>query len=317
MKILICPLNWGLGHATRCVPIIQQLMAEGHELVVVANGFPLEFLRQEFPTLRFIELPSYSISYSSGKSQISSMFFSIPNIIRGIVKEHFWLKKILKTEHYDQVISDNRFGLWNKQVHSIYITHQLMVKMPHGLKILEPLVWLIHRSFINRYNECWIPDKNENGGLSGDLSHNYPLPANAKFIGIQSRFQNMIDTPPDARFEIVAIVSGIEPQRTIFEKSLIEKYRNADVRILIISGQPQIDNPETTNGNIMLVTHLSDYEMVSVLLGSKKIISRSGYSTIMDLYTLNCLHKAEFIATPGQTEQEYLAMIHGRQNKRL
>lgn len=310
MKILICPLNWGLGHATRCVPIIRQLMVEGHELVVAADGFPLEFLRQEFPMLRFIELTSYSISYSSGKSQISSMVFSIPNIIRGIVKEHFWLKKLLKTEPLDQVISDNRFGMWNKRVHSIYITHQLMVKMPRGLKMFEPLVWFIHSCFINRYNECWIPDNNENDGLSGDLSHKYPLPTNAKFIGIQSRFQNMIDIQPDTSFEVVAIVSGIEPQRSIFERKLIEKYRNADYRTLIISGQPQVGNPDTTIGNITLITHLSDFEMASVVLGAKKIISRSGYSTIMDLSTLNCLQKAEFIPTPGQTEQEYLAKIH-------
>lgn len=310
MKILICPLNWGLGHATRCVPIIQQLMIEGHELAVAADGFPLEFLRQEFPTLRFIELPSYSIYYSSGNSQIISMLFSIPNIIRGIVNEHYWLKKLLKTEPFEQVISDNRFGMWNKRVHSIYISHQLMVKMPRGLKMFETLVWLIHRCFINRYNECWIPDNKENNGLSGDLSHKYPLPKNAKFIGIQSRFQNLIDIQPDSRFEVAAIVSGIEPQRTIFEKSLIEKYRNADYRTLIITGQPQVGNPKTTIGNITLITHLSDFEMASVLLGTKKVISRSGYSTIMDLSTLNCLHKVEFIPTPGQTEQEYLAIIH-------
>lgn len=314
MKILICPLNWGLGHATRCVPIIQQLMIEGHELVMAADGFPLEFLRQEFPSLRFIELPSYSIAYSSGNSQISSMFFSIPNIIRGIVREHFWLKELLKTEPFDQVISDNRFGMWNKHIHSIYITHQLMVKMPRGLKMLESFVWLIHRCWINRYNECWIPDNKKNDGLSGDLSHKYPLPKNAKFIGIQSRFQNRIDIQPDSSFEVVAIVSGIEPQRTIFEKSLIEKYRNADYPTLIISGQPQVGYPKTTIGNITLVTHLSDFEMASVFLGAKKILSRSGYSTIMDLSALNCLYKAEFIPTPGQTEQEYLAMIHGRQN---
>lgn len=242
------------------------------------------------------------------------MFFSIPNIIRGIIKEHFWLKKILKKEPFDQVISDNRFGLWNKQVHSIYITHQLMVKMPRVLKMFEPLVWFIHRCFINRYNACWIPDNIGNNGLSGDLSHKYPLPTNAKFIGTQSRFRNMIDIQPDTRYEVAAIVSGIEPHRTIFEKSLLEKYRNADYRTLIISGQPQVGNTETNIENITLVPHLSDVEIASVFLGAKKIISRSGYSTIMDLSALNCLQKAEFFPTPGQTEQEYLAKIHGRQN---
>ncbi|NDP19529.1 MAG: glycosyltransferase [Paludibacter sp.] len=310
MKILVCPLNWGLGHATRCVPIILQLMAQGHELAVAANGFPLEFLQQEFPSLRFIEFPSYSISYSSGKSQISSIGFSIPKIIRGIVKEHFWLNKLLRTEPFDQIISDNRFGMWHKCVHSIYITHQLMVKMPHGLKTLEPLVWFIHRCFINRYNECWIPDNNECGGLSGDLSHKYRLPSNAKFIGPLSRFQNLIDLKPNTKFEVVVVISGVEPQRTIFEESLIEKLRNESYVSLIICGKPQVVNTERKIGNVSLVSHLSDSEMASVLIGSKKIISRSGFSTIMDLSALNCLHKVEFIPTPGQTEQEYLAVFH-------
>jgi len=310
MKILICPLNWGLGHATRCVPIIQQLLAQGHEPVVIADGFPLTFLQQEFPTLRFIEFPSYNISYSKGTSQISALFFSIPKIIRGIIREHYWLKKILKSEQFDQVISDNRFGMWSNRVHSIYISHQLMIKMPRSLKVLEPLVWLLNRSFIQCYNECWIPDIIEGGGFSGDLSHKYRLPSNAKFIGLLSRFQNMIDLKPTTKFQVVVVVSGVEPQRTIFEESLIEKLKTESCESLIICGKPQVDNTERKIGNITLVSHLSDSEFASVLIGTKKIISRSGYSSIMDLSALNCLHKVEFIPTPGQTEQEYLAVFH-------
>jgi predicted glycosyltransferase len=310
MKILICPLNWGLGHATRCVPIIRQLLTEGHEPVIAADGFPLEFLRQAFPALRFIELPSYPISYSSGNSQKSALFFSIPKIIRGIVNEHQWLESILNTEHFDRIISDNRFGLWNKRIHSTYITHQLMVKMPSGLKVFEPLIWLIHRSLILRYNECWIPDKKEKNGFSGHLTHKYPLPKNAQFIGILSRFQDLKTILPDTTYEVVAIISGIEPQRTLFEKSLIERFRDAGFKSLIISGQPQDQHFEKTIGDITLVSHLPDSDMASVLIGSKTIICRAGYSTIMDLSALNCLHKAEFIPTPGQTEQEYLARIH-------
>ena len=188
MKILICPLNWGLGHAARCVPIIRQLIDDGHEPVVVSDGFPLELLRSEFPALRFIEFPSYSIHYAAGKSQVGAMLFNFPEIMKGIIKEHFWLKSLLQAEHFDRIISDNRFGMWNKRTHSIYMTHQLMVKMPVFLKILEPIAHLIHKAIINRYDECWIPD-HENGGLSGDLSHKYPIPKNARFIGSLSRFE--------------------------------------------------------------------------------------------------------------------------------
>ncbi len=310
MKVLICPLNWGLGHATRCVPIIRKLMAEGHEPVVVADGYPLQFLREEFPTLRFIELPSYSVYYASGSSQIGAMLFNFPSIVLGIINEHWWLSNLLQTEHFDQIISDNRFGMWNKHVHSIYITHQLMIKMPQGLKFLEPLMHLIHKTFINRYDECWIPDTKENGGLSGDLAHAYPLPRNAKFIGTLSRFQGMETTIPSTDYDVVAIVSGIEPQRTLFENSLILRYRNRAEKVLIVGGQPQQKDTKKQNGNITLVSHLPTHELAAALLGAKKIISRSGYSTIMDLDALKCMQKAEFIPTPGQTEQEYLFSIH-------
>jgi len=306
MKILICPLNWGLGHATRCVPIIQRLKAEGHELVVVSDGFALAFLQQEFPSLRFIEFPSYSVYYAAGKSQVGAMIFNFPNIMSGIIREHFWLRDLLQSEHFDQVISDNRFGMWNKRVHSIYMMHQLMVKMPENLKFLEPIVHHIHKAFINRYDECWIPDREENGGLSGDLAHKYPLPRSAKFIGTLSRFQGMGNTIPNSDYEVVAVISGVEPQRTIFEDNLILKYKNSVEKTLIVRGQPQATKKESKIGNISLVSHLPDSELAAVLLGTKKIICRSGYSTIMDLDALKCLHKAELIPTPGQTEQEYL-----------
>lgn len=310
MKILVCPLNWGLGHATRCVPIIRQLLAENHEPVIVADGFPLAFLRQEFPTLRFIEYPSYDVYYATGKSQVGAMIFNFPNIIKGIVAEYVWLHNLLRSEHFDQVISDNRFGMWNKRVHSVYVTHQLMIKMPDNLKFLEPLVHHIHKFFVNRYDECWIPDRVENGGLSGDLSHKYPLPRNTRFIGTLSRFQGLKNIQPNTDFDVVSVISGLEPQRTIFEDSLILKYKNRMEKTLIIRGQPQAENYKRQIGNVTLVPHMADAELAAVLIGAKRIVCRSGYSSIMDLDAIDCLRKAELIPTPGQTEQEYLSAMH-------
>lgn len=305
-KILICPLNWGLGHATRCVPIIRQLLAEGNEPVIVSDGFPLAFLKQEFPSLRTIEFPSYSVFYASGKSQVGAMLCNLPKILLGIIKEHFWLRKLLKTEYFDQIISDNRFGLWSKKVHSIYITHQIMVKMPKGMHFLELLIYFLHRKFILKYKDCWIPDRAENG-LSGDLAHKYPLPKNAKFIDTQSRFKGIEPINPDLTYTVVCVVSGLEPQRSIFERNLIANYQHENFQTLIILGQPSTKRLERKIANITILSHLQDVELASVLLGATKIICRSGYSSIMDLDSLNCLGKAEFVPTPGQTEQEYLA----------
>ena len=310
MKVLVCPLNWGLGHAARCIPIIAQQLAENHEVVIAADGFPMALLRQEFPSLRFIECPSYSISYSTGKSQIGAMLRSFPSIIGGVFHEHSWLKSLIKTEHFDRVISDNRFGMWSSRCESIYITHQLMVKMPKQLKFIEPIVWVLHSMFIARYNSCWIPDSANSPTLSGDLSHLYPLPRNAKFIGPLSRFNTLGKIFPNKEFEVVAVLSGVEPQRTMLEQELISRFKLELVPTLIVCGQPRSEKLSSKIENITLVSHLESDEIAAILLGAKHIITRSGYSTIMDLDALNCLYKAEFIPTPGQTEQKYLAELH-------
>lgn len=320
-KVLIAPLNWGLGHATRCIPITNKLIADGHEIIIVSDGHPLCLLKKEFPdefpNLTYIELPSYNIRYSRRGSQVFAMLYNLPKILYGIYREHFFLKKIIKQHQVSTVISDNRFGLWSKKIQSIYITHQLMIKAPSNLKFLEPILWAIHRFFISKYNECWIPDYEGEDNLSGDLSHKYPLPKNTKFINPLSRFYGIdikdIDTKKDV-FDIVVIISGPEPQRTIFEKQMVEKYFNSEDKTLIIQGLPKDTNhcthENSENKNLYILPHLDTKNLAVCLINAHKIVCRSGYSTIMDLHALDCLHKAELIPTPGQTEQEYLAYYH-------
>ena len=319
MNILVAPLNWGLGHATRCIPIIRQLMADGHTPIVASDGQALLLLQQEFPNLNFIELPSYKIRYNRGKSQITAILRSLPTIVIAAIREHRQLKKIIRQHHVRQVISDNRFGLWNKNIHSIYITHQLMVKMPPKLKFLEKTAWRVHRWVIHRYHECHIPDFEGKENLSGELPQPYPLPKNAQFIGPLSRFKlSDVDAAvkPVKKYHTVAIISGPEPQRSLFEQELIERFKDVQKPTLLIQGKPQqtntyqIQRSINGSGQIDQVPHLASQTFVYYLLHAEKIICRSGYSTIMDLYALNCLHKAEFIPTPGQTEQEYLAEYH-------
>ena len=309
-KVLVCPLNWGLGHATRCVPIIRSLIARDCEVVVVADGYPLAFLQQEFPSLRYIELASYPIRYSKSNSQILAMVISLPRVMAGIVREHLWLKSLIKNETFDHIISDNCFGMWHPAVHSIYITHQLMIKMPRPLKLLERLVWKLHQKIILQYDECWIPDTKHDGGLTQDLAHRYPLPVNARFIGVLSRFDSLMAVAPDTTYQVLVLVSGVEPQRTLFEQAMIRRFTGANENVLILTGQPSHHQTPEIAQHITLLPHLDDQSLAAVILGAEKIICRSGYSTIMDLHTLNCLRKAEFIPTPGQTEQEYLAIVH-------
>ncbi len=301
-RILICPLNWGLGHATRCIPIINLLLKKNATVIISAEGRALALLQNEFPDLEYIPLQGVDIRYSTKNFLIFKIIFSIPKIVNSIWREHRILKKIIEEKKIDIVISDNRFGLWNKRVKSVFITHQLMIKLPG----VEKLLHKINVYFIKKYDECWIPDIEGSNNLSGDLSHSYPLPNNAFFIGVLSRFQKK-ETPTITAitYDVMAMVSGPEPQRSVFEKLLIKQLQQSKIKALIVCGKTEISQKKETLNTIEIVSHLNADEMQQAILQSNIIISRSGYSTIMDLAILG--KKAIFIATPGQTEQKYLA----------
>ena len=190
-RVLVAPLNWGLGHATRCVPIINALLDARKEVIIASDGFSLEFLKKEFPNLQTVEFKGINIKYSKSNSQVWAMLWQMPEIIFAIIKEHSELKKIIQKFDIQIVISDNRFGLWNKKIKTIYITHQISVKISNRFEFLNKIAYLIHCQIIKKYSECWIPDFEGEENLSGDLSHKYPLPKNARFIGILSRFKNI------------------------------------------------------------------------------------------------------------------------------
>jgi uncharacterized protein (TIGR00661 family) len=299
-RILICPLDWGLGHATRCIPIIRLLLKQNAEVIIAADKRPLELLKQEFPTLTFVTLKGYEINYPKSGSMAVSMLLSIPKILKGIKREHIELDRIINEEAIDIVISDNRYGCWSKKVKSIFITHQLMIKSPFGEKLLHKKVL----NYIKNYDECWVPDvSNTVTNFSGDLAHKYSLPANTYFIGTLSRFTE--NEQERFEYDVMAIISGPEPQRSIFEQIILEQLFKSGLKSLIVFGLPESKKKLEQKQNVTMIAHLHSAEMEDAILKSKIIIARSGYSTIMDLAVLN--KKAIFIATPGQTEQEYLA----------
>jgi predicted glycosyltransferase len=306
-RILVCPLDWGLGHATRCIPIIRLLLQKNQDVLIAGSGRSFILLKQEFPTLEFIDLPGYDIRYSKNGLAIQ-MFFSIPRILKGIKREHELLKNIVQEKKIDIVISDNRFGLWSHQAKTIFITHQLSIKSPLGEYVLHR----INLHYIKKYDQCWIPDSEGESNLSGELTHTYSFPENAFFIGLLSRFTNQLPstTPATAfglkkSYDVMVIISGPEPQRSIFEKLILKQVSTIPLRFLITRGITEQAPIVETKGNIDIVSHLSSTEMEAAILSASMIVSRSGYSTLMDLAALN--KKAVFIPTPGQTEQEYLA----------
>ncbi|CAN5391523.1 glycosyltransferase [soil metagenome] len=303
-RILICPLDWGLGHATRCIPIIRLLLTKNAEVIVAADAGPLALLKQEFPQLTFIQLKGYNIQYPKSGSMKVKMLLSIPKIVSGIKEEYESLAKIIDKHKIDIVISDNRYGCWNKKVKSIFITHQLMIKTPIAESLLHKKVL----KYIDNYDECWVPDTADSINLSGDLAHKYTFPKNTFFVGALSRFSASVEmTNKGEMTNLVAIISGPEPQRSIFEKLVIEQLKQTNLKALVVCGKAEEKQKTETVNNITIVSHLASTEMQNAIQNADIILSRSGYSTVMDLAVLG--KKVIFIPTPGQTEQEYLAKM--------
>lgn len=304
-NILICPLNWGLGHAARCVPIIRALLELEHNPIIAADKAPLAFLQKEFPNLTFIKLPGFEPTYSKGDSQIFKLLTSIPNALKNFRKEHIAIEKIVDDYNIDVIISDNRFGCWNKKVRSIYITHQLHIQVPKVVKWTSPIINHLHKSYIKKYDELWIPDINATPSLSGDLSHPSDVKIKSRYIGFLSRFSSEIENEIKAIDHLV-ILSGPEPQRTIFENIIIKQAHETNDKIVILRAKPDSDAlPNNIPSNVTLFNHVDDESFAKTVAKARNIICRGGYTSLMDLINLN--RNAYLVPTPGQTEQEYLA----------
>lgn len=307
-RLLVAPLDWGLGHATRCIPIINHLISLGCNLYIVADKKNFSLLQKEFPKTVFLRYKGYEIQYSRQKKFLFlKLIFQSPKIIYRIFSENTWLKKAIKKYSIDAVISDNRFGMYNHNVPCAYITHQLYIKT--GNRLTEKIAQKIHYYFIKKYTACWVPDF-ENNGLAGELSHPKKLPQNVIYIGPLSRFVSL----PDKQIfnDLLIMISGPEPQRTIFEKKILEEIKLINAEIIFVRGLPSENQKPEDFKNVKIKNHVTSNELNKMIEGSKMIISRSGYTTVMDLATLG--KKAILVPTPGQTEQEYLAEYLAKKN---
>ena len=308
-RILVAPLDWGLGHATRCIPIIRELLAQGCDVWLAGEGAQEQLLKAEFPEIPFLELPGYRIKYAKTRwGLIWKMIQQGPKMRRAIQYERRWLKKIVKKYFFDAVISDNRYGLYHSTVPCVFITHQLVIKSAAG-KWTETVLQKRNYSFINRFTECWVPDAEGENNLAGELSHPGKKPVvPVRYIGLLSRFEKReisLDAPlEDKGNHLLIILSGPEPQRTILEEKIISDISHYNGTATIVRGLPGATSLIPSTNMICFFNHLPSEDLKVAMLKAEYIIGRSGYSTVMDVVALQ--KKSILIPTPGQTEQEYL-----------
>ncbi len=310
--ILFCPLDWGLGHASRDIYLIRKLLDTGkYKIIIGADNAPYHLLKAEFPGLEFIRLPSFNISYSNTIPFVLKIALQIPAILIWKNREHKLLQKLIDSLKIDMLISDNRYGLWNKNIPSVIISHQLNILLPRKTKLINKFINKKIKQWLNRFDQCWVPDYKGKSSLAGILSNGPDSPASTMYIGPVSRFllkEARSERPPSKNYEVLAILSGPEPQRSKLEKIIIRKFRNKDISVLIVRGIPWQKQGQVIYNNISLVSHLESRLLYSYINNAKYIICRAGYTTIMDLSVLG--KTAILIPTPGQTEQEYLAKYH-------
>lgn len=293
-KVLVAPLDWGLGHATRCVPVIHEFLSQGCEVQIASSGDALVLLKEEFPDLKFHSIVSYRAEYSSTIPFMVKILLQMPKFLSAIKREHTETEAIIEREKIDFVISDNRYGCWSDKKPSILITHQVNILMSARWRWLEWLINFGNHSRIRKFTACWVPDVPD--GITGKMTAASTM--RLTHIGMLSRFEKQ---KAKMTYDVLAIVSGPEPQRSLLEEKLKRQLKQSGRNYFIVRGKPS----ERMSPGAHQIDHANASQLNKLIESSQIIIARSGYTTVMDLWKLG--KHAIFIPTPGQTEQEYLA----------
>jgi uncharacterized protein (TIGR00661 family) len=310
--LLFSCLDWGLGHTTRSIPLIKEFIILGCDLIVACNSTQKTLLQPEFPQVRFVELEGYNISY--GNNSWFTRFKIIGQLIKILTKvksENRWLTSFLIDNKVDALISDNRYGLYHEQIPSIFISHQLHIHSGYGW-LADIISQKFLYKFINRFSACWVPDHKQKEILAGKLSHPASLPSiPIQYIGPVSRFSSC-ERHVEKKFDVLVIISGPEPQRSIFEKMIFQQAASmGNKKIALVRGLP-LETSNTPSIPITVFNHLDSARLNNLACESELIICRSGYTTIMDMIKLR--KKMIVVPTPGQPEQEYLARYLSKDN---
>lgn len=304
--VLVAPLDWGLGHATRCIPVVEKLIEKECTVVLGGSGIGLNLLRSRFPQLDFMELPSYNITYPETGSMHFHLIKKLPSLLKTIDREKRTLEKAIDTLGITHVISDNRYGLHSNKARCVLMTHQVHIASGLSIGLADQLLFLLHKIFLQKFDVIWIVDFGDNEGLAGKLSSSKGLKIPFLYTGTLSRFKKpelKFRNDTGLKYEHIALLSGPEPQRSLFEKKCFDYFHALDGPCLIVTGKGNSVREKV--GSIDVWSSIQDDELVSILKSGACLYGRPGYSTLMDLARLEH-EKAIFIPTPGQTEQEYL-----------
>ena len=298
--ILIIPLDWGLGHTIRCIPVIRHLLACGHKVTAAGNQTQLTVLTANCPGIDTVLLDGYNVRYSRSRQGFMWLLLrQLPRLKRRVKEEYQWLLRFAEEQKIDGILSDNRYGLYHPRIPSVMLTHQLQVKTGFG-NLCDRLLQKIHYRYLRRFQYIWVVDTKGVENLAGSLSHPAQLLPNMDYIGWLSQLQPPVQLPAQ---HLLVLLSGPEPQRSILSDQLWQQVLGYKGKVVFVEGTARKER-EAIPAHIQWYPRLSSGELQPLMAAAAMVICRSGYSTLMDLLLLD--KKAILIPTPGQTEQEYL-----------
>ena len=280
---------------TRGSERISQFIQEGNTVEIACSENQESFFKTKFPSLIIhVTLPNNHIQIESGKGLFFKLGLRVFEFRANWKKEKNWLSKHLESNTYDLIYSDNRYGFYHPNVHSVLLTHQLTLPGP---KLLLLLPQMVLNKNLNRFNEIEIPDFNEEPKLSGNLSRTTSR-VTATFIGPLSQIKK---NQSSTKKQLLLILSGPEPQRSRFAKDIVEETLQLGFPIVVAGESKSIPKSEL----VKELGYCNSAELKKLMNESSHIVCRSGYSTLMELATIG--KKALLIPTSGQFEQECLA----------
>lgn len=272
-------------------------MANGNTVIIGSTPLTEKILKQDFPNLEYVKLPSYAIRYSKFLPLWFKLLLQYPRIKRVIKQEYQLVNALVKSKRVEGIISDNRYGLYSKDVRSVIICHQINLIAP----FLKKLVDSVHIRYLKEFNEVWVPDfEKDSDKLAGDLSMNR-FGLNCNYIGPLSRLS---EVQAEIKYDYLFLLSGPEPSQTLLFKLIAERageFKNKRMA-LVTSSEWNCANKD----HLTIFKLPTAKELSHLIAKSETIVCRSGYSTLMDLFQLKKT-KLILIPTKGQTEQEYLA----------
>ena len=297
--IFYCVLNWGVGHATRSIPIIKNYLDQGNKVILFSDGEAENMLRNSFPTLTIHTLPSYKIQYKS--KNFLFLFIILQSFTRFwiIWREQLHMRRYQKLYQPNAVISDNRYGCYLKGLKNYLISHQLKLVTDD---VIERLSQKFVDILLKPFDELWIPDI-ESVKLSAAMTDvNISIPK--RWIGFPDL--KLVKDAPAENIELLVLLSGPEPRRTELEKKYLNVIATLPYKVVFIAGNFSQGYKLTETHNCIHHSRMKYEETLQYIARAERIVCRSGYSTLIDLYILE---KKNIICVPtaGQPEQEYLA----------